>query len=269
MSQHRINASWFVNDKGASPDPFSFHQESGQSYRPFIDPKRVRANDLKKGCGMDPRIHVKGVPASFLGIMDTSEVSYDRSLAISLLHKFQTTGTADTWHSQGAPTQSSLEFFPSSPELDFGSEFLHGGDRDEGEDDLTSQSASDRLSLVEGHKDERSPIEDRVNQWLAAQPSLHIDIPPDSPSPNYSYPRRRAALISAYGIRRQADTTLQSSPLSACLTAASPNLEAFFPNYHSGKEIPCQGGDGASFASDGTCGVDPIPPEADVGAPGA
>ncbi|KAI5119820.1 hypothetical protein M0805_004755 [Coniferiporia weirii] len=79
MSQRRKSQSPTVNNRDSVPPApvLSFYQESGQSYRPFTDPKRIETNDAKKNNGMDPRVHVKGVPAKFLsvmeGVMDTAE----------------------------------------------------------------------------------------------------------------------------------------------------------------------------------------------------
>ncbi|KAI5116038.1 hypothetical protein M0805_004976 [Coniferiporia weirii] len=70
MAQRRKSQSPTVKNRDSVPPTpvLSFYQESGQSYRPFTDPKRIMTNDAKKSCGADPRVHFKGVPPEFLGI---------------------------------------------------------------------------------------------------------------------------------------------------------------------------------------------------------
>ncbi|THH09082.1 hypothetical protein EW145_g2262 [Phellinidium pouzarii] len=53
----------------------SFYQESGQQYRPFINPERIETNDARRNSGQDRRAYVRGVPKEFLGIMDTTATS--------------------------------------------------------------------------------------------------------------------------------------------------------------------------------------------------
>ncbi|KAL5531793.1 hypothetical protein ACEPAF_5355 [Sanghuangporus sanghuang] len=76
-AQRNRRASTCKNDDNG-PKGIQFCLESGETYRPFTDPKRIAKNDAKKSSKSDARAHVHGVPDDFLGVLEVvGEVSTD------------------------------------------------------------------------------------------------------------------------------------------------------------------------------------------------
>ncbi|EJD08340.1 uncharacterized protein FOMMEDRAFT_151119 [Fomitiporia mediterranea MF3/22] len=131
---------------GETIQEIQFYRETGQTYRPFTDPKRIETNDQKKATKGDARAHVRGVPDEYLSVMSTTD-------------------SIET--SQSTPDSASLvQTDTAMTEVQCHEETLN-----------TSESSLQQTYPIGFNEPLYSPVQYGNSDVAVAVPELHVDIP--------------------------------------------------------------------------------------------